>query len=286
MAPGSARSSRRSGSFPGFSRVARGGVAWLPQLDPDRRPGTTHRPQASLIESDPARTGIAPLAPFPTQISRESEPLEGALRRKEAPEAWQSRQSEAPGRGSRSRLLDRTIRSRMAGAGAERSGQVTSQPQGLTAPFFRPTSHGLQVLAPSRQGPSALVGRAGLTQRGAIAMLPGGTRSARNVAAGRSLSKPESTRERACLLSARGPGRDDHRREDVGIDPDDRPDDQGQRRCCARRPRGAGRLRGPPRRWRRRPRRSTGRRSSCPSRRPVEFAEAIRIGFEPELHAR
>ena len=42
----------------------------------------------------------------------------------------------------------------------------------------------------------------------------------------------------------------------------------GPARRCARGPCGAARLPGPPRRWRRRRRRSTGRRSSCPSRRP------------------
>jgi hypothetical protein len=42
---------------------------------------------------------VSQLSSVSTQICRDSEPLEGALRGKEAPEAWQSRLSEAPDAG-------------------------------------------------------------------------------------------------------------------------------------------------------------------------------------------
>src|SRR4051794_33673347 len=53
------------------------------------------------VSSSPIRreSDFSHVAPFPTQVSRESEPLEGALRRKEAPETRQSRHSEAPDAG-------------------------------------------------------------------------------------------------------------------------------------------------------------------------------------------
>jgi len=53
------------------------------------------------VSSSPIRreSDFSCIPPFPTQISRESEPLEGALRREEAPETRQSRQSEAPDAG-------------------------------------------------------------------------------------------------------------------------------------------------------------------------------------------
>jgi hypothetical protein len=59
------------------------------------------RQRSQQVPSDHGRQegDSSQLSSLPTQISRESEPLEGALRGKEAPEAWQSRQSEAPDAG-------------------------------------------------------------------------------------------------------------------------------------------------------------------------------------------
>lgn len=53
------------------------------------------------VSSSPIRreSDFSHAAPSPTQVARESEPLEGALRRKEAPETRQSRHSEAPDAG-------------------------------------------------------------------------------------------------------------------------------------------------------------------------------------------
>ena len=80
-------------------------------------------------------------------------------------------------------------------------------------------------------------------------------------------------------------GRDHEPRGDMGVEPDDRADDQGQQDAVPEARRGASRPRARPRRWPPRRRRSTARRSSCPSRRPVVLADAMRIGSRPSFCA-
>jgi hypothetical protein len=179
--------------FPGFSRVARGGVPWLQRLVPDRKPGTTR----SASKSHRGRSGenrISPMSPPPRRKSLASRNL------------WRVRCGERkppkPGRAAIPRrpmpvaesIHCPTILSPMVGAGAERSGQVTSQTQGLTAPFFRPKCHRLQVLAlfPARfLGPRRSYRPAA---GGAHRHASWGNPAPRDVAAGRSLSKPGDTR--------------------------------------------------------------------------------------------
>jgi hypothetical protein len=63
-----------------------------------RKPRTKSKPARHQIESDPGQheAEISHTHQFQTQIQRDLEPLEGALRRREAPEALDSRESEAP----------------------------------------------------------------------------------------------------------------------------------------------------------------------------------------------
>jgi hypothetical protein len=63
------------------------------------RSKTRHRSNQVLSDRGRHEGDSSQVSPLSTQICRESEPLEGALRGKEAPEAWQSRQSEAPDAG-------------------------------------------------------------------------------------------------------------------------------------------------------------------------------------------
>jgi hypothetical protein len=63
------------------------------------RSKTRHRSRQVPSDCGQQEGRESQLSPLSMHICRDSEPLEGALMGKEAPEAWQTRQSEAPDAG-------------------------------------------------------------------------------------------------------------------------------------------------------------------------------------------
>lgn len=56
-------------------------------------------PAQKRLDRGSAEAGMVPDSPPPTHVSRGQEPLEGALKAREAPESWQVQRSEAPEAG-------------------------------------------------------------------------------------------------------------------------------------------------------------------------------------------
>ena len=75
------------------------------------RKAQVHVPLSADCSREPESSQVLP--PL-TQVAREQEPLENAVRWQEAPEAWQTRRSEAPdgGRGTGSSEYDTFTRGR------------------------------------------------------------------------------------------------------------------------------------------------------------------------------